>query len=149
MDPPPGSRLASLTALASMLVVALAFIGLLGGTHPSDHARDRAILVAAVLFALLNLPSVVAIVRRTVAPAGAAFALVSRIAVAFLMLRFVQGVSHEHRHDAWRVCRARIRFGGEQRCAFLHLCANEAPLTAAERALVLRRIRATPGCADP
>lgn len=149
MASPPGTRFAALTAHASLAVVGLTFVALLGGTHPSDQARDRALAVAAALFVLLNVPSAVAIARRTVAPAGAALSLLARVAVAVLALRFVHGVSHEHRHDAWRACRARIRLGGEQRCAFLHLCANEAPLSAAERALLLRRIRATPGCADP
>jgi hypothetical protein len=145
----PGTRHVALTAHASLLVVAVTVIALLGGLHPSDHARDRALTIAAVLFALLSLPTVVAIARRRVAPASATLALLARVAVAALALRFVHGISHEHRHDAWRACRARISLGGPQRCAFLHLCANEAPLSAAERALLLRRIRGTPGCADP
>jgi len=145
----PGTRHVSLAAHASLLVVAVTFISLLGGTHPPDHARDRALTVAAVLFALLNVPTVVAIARRKIAPTGATLALLARVAVAVLALRFVHGISHEHRHDAWRACRARVHLGGPQPCALLHLCANEAPLSTAERALLLRRIRATPGCADP
>lgn len=149
LSPPPGTRSIALAAHASLLVVAVTVIALLGGTHPSDHARDRALTIAAVLFALLNLPTVVAIVRRKLPPTGATLALLARVAVAVLTLRLVQGVSHEQRHDAWRACRARIRLAGPQRCALLHLCANEAPLSTDERALLLRRIRATPGCADP
>ncbi len=145
----PGTRHVALAAHASLLVVAVTFIGLLGGTHPSDHDRDRTLIIAAVLFALLNLPTVIAIARRKLPPLGATLGLLARIAVAVLSLRFVHGVSHEQRHDAWRACRARIRLGGPQPCALLHLCANEAPLSPAERALLLRRIRATPGCADP
>lgn len=80
---------------------------------------------------------------------GALLSLLARIAFAVVVLRFVHGISHEHRHDAWRACRTRIRLGGVQRCAFLHLCANEAPLSAQERERLLRIIRATPGCADP
>lgn len=145
----PGARHASLAAHASLLVVALAFVALLGGTHPSDLARDRALAVAAALFALLNVPTVVAVARRRLPPLGATLGLVARAALAVLALGFARGVSHEGRHDAWRSCRARIRLGGPQPCARWHLCANEATLTPAERALLLRRIRATPGCADP
>lgn len=148
MSARPSTRVA-FAAHASLLVVAVTFVALLGGLHPSDRDRDRALLVAAALFALLNVPTALAIARRRV-PAGlAALGLLARVAVAVLALRFVHGISHEGRHDAWRACRARIRLAGPQRCAFLHLCANEAPLTADERALLLRRIRATPGCADP
>ena len=139
----------ALAGHASLLVVAVTFIALLGGTHPDDRTRDLALAAAAALFALLNAPAALAIARRRKGAAGALVGLLARVAVAVVALRFVHGISHEARHDAWRGCRARIRLGGPERCGFLHLCANEAPLSPAERAMLLRRIRATPGCADP
>lgn len=139
----------SLAAQLSLLVVLAAFIGLLGGTHHTDRGRDLALAVAATLFALLNLPAAVSIARRRPGAATALLTLLARVAFAVVALRFVHGISHESRRDAWRGCRARIALGGEERCTFLHLCANEAPLTAQERARLLGLIRATPGCADP
>lgn len=139
----------SLAGHLSLFVVLGAFVGLLGGTHPSDRGRDLALAVAATVFALLNLPSAVAIVRHEAGRASALFALLARVAFAVIALRFVHGISHEGRHDEWRGCRARIAIGGEERCTFLHLCANEAPLSMEERERLLRLIRATPGCADP
>jgi len=144
---PPG-RIA-LASNASLLVVAAAFVALLGGTHPSDRARDLSLAASAALFTLLNIPAALAIARQKGGATGSLLALLARVAFAVVALHFVHGVSHEGRHDAWRACRTRIRLGGEERCAFLHLCANEAPLSAAERDLLARRIRATPGCADP
>jgi hypothetical protein len=148
---PRGSRFdaSSLAAPLSLLVVLAAFVGLLGGTHPSDRGRDLALALAATTFALLNLPSAVAIARRREGRTTALLTLLARVAFAVVALRFVHGISHEGRHDAWRACRARIALGGEERCTFLHLCANEAPLSTEERARLLRIIRATPGCADP
>lgn len=145
----PSFDASSLAAPMSLLVVLAAFVGLLGGTHPSDRGRDLALAIAATTFALLNLPSVVAIARRREGRTAALLTLLARIAFAIVALRFVHGISHEGRHDAWRACRARVALGGEERCTFLHLCANEAPLSTEERARLLRLIRATPGCADP
>ncbi|MDO9018580.1 MAG: hypothetical protein Q8S73_43940 [Deltaproteobacteria bacterium] len=139
----------TLASTVSLLVVAATFVALLGGTHPPDHTRDLVLVASAALFTLLNIPSALAIARREVAVPGSLLALLARVAFAAIALHFIHGISHEGRHDAWRACRTRIRLGGEERCAFLHLCANEAPLSAAERALLARRIRATPGCADP
>ena len=139
----------SLAAQLSLFVVMAAFVGLLGGTHPSDRGRDLALAVAATAFALLNLPAAVSIARHRAGRAAALLTLLARVAFAVVALGFVHGISHESRHDAWRGCRARIALGGEERCTFLHLCANEAPLSARERARLLRLIRATPGCADP
>lgn len=138
-----------MAAPLSLFVVLAAFVGLLGGTHPSDRGRDLAIALAATAFALLNLPSVVSIARQRTGRTAALLTLLARVAFAVVTLRFVHGISHEGRHDAWRACRARIALGGEERCTFLHLCANEAPLSTEERARLLRIIRATPGCADP
>ena len=148
MDTPTG-RPAAFAARASVLVVLVTFVALLGGLHPPDHDRDAALAAAAVLFAALNLPSVLAFARARSGRAAALGLLLARVAFAVVTLRFVHGISHEGRHDAWRACRARIRVGGPQRCAFLHLCAHEAPLSADERARLLGLIRATPGCADP
>lgn len=144
----PSGRIA-LASTVSLLVVAATFVALLGGTHPSDRTRDLVLVASAALFTLLNIPSALAIARWQVGVAGSLLALLARVAFAAITLHFVHGISHEGRHDAWRACRTRIRLGGEERCAFLHLCANEAPLSTAERALLARRIRATPGCADP
>lgn len=144
----PSGRIA-LASAASLFVVAGTFVGLLGGTHPPDRTRDLALVASAALFTLLNVPSALAIARRQPGMPASLLGLLARIAVAGVTLVFIHGISHEGRHDAWRACRTRIRLGGEARCAFLHMCANEAPLSAAERALLARRIRATPGCADP
>jgi hypothetical protein len=139
----------ALASTASLLVVAATFVALLGGIHPPDRIRDLVLVASAALFTLLNIPSALAIVRQQVGVPGALLALLARVTFACIALNFIHGISHEGRHDAWRACRTRIRLGGEERCAFLHMCANEAPLSAAERALLARRIRATPGCADP
>jgi|GEM_PF-1193956 len=138
-----------LASTVSLLVVAAIFVALLGGTHPPDRTRDLVLVASVALFTLLNIPSALAIARRQVAVPGSLLALLARVGFAAIALHFIHGTSHEGRHDAWRACRTRIGLGGVERCSFLHLCANEAPLSAAERALLARRIRATPGLRRP
>ena len=139
----------TLASSVSLLVVAATFVALLGGTHPPDRTRDLVLVASAALFTLLNIPSALAIARRQVAVPGSLLALLARVAFAAIALHFIHGTSHEGRHDAWRACRTRIALGGAERCSFLHLCANEAPLSAAERALLARRFRATPWLRRP
>jgi hypothetical protein len=51
------------------------------------------------------------------------------------------------RKDAWRGCGAAIAAGTAD-CDFLRMCANEAPLTDAERERLAHRV-AERGCAPP
>ncbi len=56
------------------------------------------------------------------------------------------------RHDAHRSCRPAIEAYPESPappCQAMHMCMDEAKLTAAEQAKLMAMIRATRGCGDP
>jgi hypothetical protein len=94
----PRLGLAGGAAALSGAVLVVTFIGLLGGTHPSDAGRDRVLLVAALAFAALNVPTVVWMARHGVRIWVLVMLLV-RCAAAIWVLWFVHSISHE---GAWR-----------------------------------------------
>jgi len=83
------------------VLTAVTLVALLGGFHPSDAQRDRTILGATALVALVNVPSVVVIVRRLRAGeewgdlSGQILGLLIRLVVAAWVLRFAGTISHE------------------------------------------------------
>lgn len=103
---PPGAggvlrHVAAAGGWLTWLVTAAVFVGLLGGTHPSDALRDRVIAWAAALVAALNLPAVLWLagqVRRRQpmrAIAVPALSFCARVAVATWALWVAGGISHE------------------------------------------------------
>lgn len=144
-------------------MLVLAFVGLLGGTHPSDSTRDRALLIAALVIAALHTPLLLWLARqlrrRDRVPLAVPFGLVLRLGAAGLVLSFIHGISHERPrfvdwrlHGAWRHCGAAIALwprGPALDCAAAHLCANEAPLDAAERQKLAAITRELPDCPPP
>lgn len=130
-------------------VLALVFVGLLGGFHPPDRTRDIVVVVAAALVVLLNAPAIVELASPHDGRARHGLALVLRLAAAALVLTFVRGISHEradwHAKDAWRRCSPGATWPAdpEARCRVLHMCANE---SAMDRADLDARVAATPGC---
>lgn len=136
------------------VVLALVFVGLLGGFHPSDRLRDVVIVAAALLVVLLNAPAVLAGLRTRAGRTGTLLGVASRLLMAAFVLSFVRGVSHEQRgweqHDAWRQCRAAdVRWPDDpaQRCRALHMCLNEA--APGDDVGFREQIAATPGCLPP
>jgi len=88
----------SLLAWSSLLVAVLAFLALLGGTHPSDRGRDATLVVVAGVIAGMNLPSALWALRERRAGRPHAASLVGtalRLALAGAILWFVHGISHE------------------------------------------------------
>ncbi len=85
------------------VVLALAFIGLLGGLHPSDQNRNTVAVVCAVLVLGLNVPTVSVLVQRIRAKdswrvvALESLGLCFRLVAAVMVLNFVAGISHEGR----------------------------------------------------
>lgn len=82
----------------TFVILALTFVGLLGGFHPTDAVRDGALAIVGALIVLVNVPTVLYLVRsrKADAPTGAiAFALVVRLVAAVWVLWFVHGISHE------------------------------------------------------
>lgn len=139
-------------ARCTWVVLAVVFVGLLGGFHPSDRGRDLVVGAAAVIVGALNLPAIFAALAL---PAGRARALVlvaARLGIAAAVLVFVRGVSHErpdwHAKDAWRRCRADARWPDDAvaRCRALHMCLHESD---ADAAALRDLVAATPGCPAP
>ncbi len=85
------------------VVLALTFIGLLGGLHPSDRSRNIVVVVAAVMVLGLNVPTVSVLVARTRAKHPwrvvvlEGLGLCFRLVAAVMVLDFVVGISHEGR----------------------------------------------------
>jgi hypothetical protein len=82
----------------TFVILALTFVALLGGFHPTDAVRDGVLAIVGVLIVLVNVPTVLFLVRsrKTDAPTGAiAFALAVRLVAAVCVLWFVHGISHE------------------------------------------------------
>ncbi|GAC1352227.1 MAG: hypothetical protein NVSMB1_13000 [Polyangiales bacterium] len=59
------SRLATLSARATWLALPITFIGLLGGLHPSDGARDNIVRLTFILVIALNGPVTLWVFRPT------------------------------------------------------------------------------------
>lgn len=137
-------------ARLTWVVVAAVFVGLLGGFHPSDRARDIVLVVAAVMAVVLNAPAALEGVRERVWVV--LLGCVVRLGVVAWVLLFVHGISHERpdwdAKDAWRQCRVEARWPEEAgaRCRALHMCVNEA---AVDRERFAGLIAATPGCPAP
>lgn len=97
------ARLTKVAAWSTWLVIAVTFVGLLGGTHPSDAVRDRVIVVASIIVCVLSGAVVLTLMERarTHAPTRelvtAGLMLVVRIVVAVVVLRFIGSISHEYR----------------------------------------------------
>ncbi|HEX7940373.1 MAG TPA: hypothetical protein VF488_01135 [Gemmatimonadaceae bacterium] len=95
-------RVAFWGGLLTWILLCATFVGLLGGTHPSDASRDCILGAAAGLIAVLSLPSAVLLARRIRRRETArailvpALALLARIAAAAWVLWSVHGISHEH-----------------------------------------------------
>ena len=85
------------------VVLALTFIGLLGGLHPSDRSRNFVAAVCAVLVLGLNVPTLSVLVQRIRAKdpwrvvALEGLGLAFRLVAAGMVLDFVAGISHEDR----------------------------------------------------
>jgi hypothetical protein len=94
-------RHATLLGHLTWAVLAVTFVGLLGGLHPSDRQRDRIIAVSAVIVVLLNVPSALDAVRRLRRGAtgrelvGPVVGLVVRLGIAAWVLWFAGSISHE------------------------------------------------------
>ena len=154
-SPPWAVLLAQLT----WLVLALVFVGLLGGTHPAGASRDVVLRSAAAVIIAVNLPVCVWLARRwrsaSRASARSTLAgLVLRLAASSIVLTFFGGISHEswlgwNRHDAWRRCQGAIAAWPDEPappCSALHMCANEARLSDEEYRRLEAMVAATPGC---
>jgi len=139
-----------LLARLTWVVVAVVFVAMLGGLHPSDRTRDVVVAVAAVVAVLLNVPAVVEGVRGRVWTV--LLGVAARLGVVAWVLVVVHGVSHERpdwdAKDAWRRCQVDARWPEEAgaRCRALHMCVNEA---AVDKGAFAALIAGTPGCPAP
>lgn len=94
----PLSFRASFCARASLAVLAVTFIALLGGLHPTAAQRDAVLAVAALAFAALNAPTAIWLVRRRpfdVLAGSIVGLLLLRCLAAVWILSLVHSVGHE------------------------------------------------------
>lgn len=100
-DPAAPPARALLLARGSFGVLLVAFVALLGGTHPSDRTRDIVVLAVGVVVAALNVPLTLwigkslGVPERRRAAILTAVALLLRLAFAAWSLRFIASISHE------------------------------------------------------
>ena len=138
------------------VVLALVFVGMLGGMHPSDRTRDVVVGVAAVLVVLLNLPGALVGVRRRGGWTTTLLPATARLLAAACVLLFIRSISHEERNwetkDASRWCHGTdVRWPDDptQRCRVLHMCMNEAALAPGDDLRFRDLIATTIGCPPP
>ena len=123
MDPEKSRASASLatwTARVTWPLLALTFIGLLGGLHPPNESRDRVLIFAAGAIAGLNLPCVIVVVgslaRGEWRPVMKdLLGLVVRCAVTWSTLTFIHGINLERRppSDSLSINPSTLRFHDE------------------------------------